>query len=57
MIFTCCLKDPTLAAWLWDVMDTGRRKKQSEFAGSKDRYLSHGRKDYIYIKDSNQVLQ
>ncbi|KDR23040.1 Voltage-dependent calcium channel subunit alpha-2/delta-3 [Zootermopsis nevadensis] len=48
--------DPTLAAWLWDVMDTGRRKKQSEFAGSKDRYLSHGRKDYIYIKDSNQVV-
>lgn len=39
-------------------MDTGRRKKQSpELTGSKDQYLSQSKKDYIYIKDSNQVFQ
>jgi len=54
----CFSQDPTLAAWLWDVMDTGERKKHlSELTSTKDQYFSQGKEDHIYIRDPNQVLQ
>jgi len=49
-------QDPTLAAWLWDVMDTRLHRKQlSKLARAKDQYFSQAKEDHFYIRDPSQV--
>jgi hypothetical protein len=53
----CCSQDPTLAAWLWDVLYSGKRKRKlSKLTSTKDQYFSQGKEDHFYIKNPNQVL-
>ena len=50
-------QDPTIAAWLWDVVDTRLHKKQlSKLARAKDQYFSQAKEDHIFIRDPSQVL-
>jgi hypothetical protein len=50
-------QDPTLAAWLWDVVDTRLHRRQlSKQARAKEQYFSQAKEDHIYIRDPSQVL-
>jgi len=49
--------DPTIATWLWDVVDTRLHRKQlSKVARAKDQYFSQAKEDHIYIRDPSQPI-